>query len=140
MIFLDTNCFVRLAVTPASGAERDQALAVARFMRAAANGSKEFTTSDAVLAEVVFVLTSKRGYGRERADVAQRLRVLLSLKGCRSPLRRSWLRALDIWETRNALSFVDALAAAHVEQSGDELGTFDQALRKHPGIKTYRFP
>ncbi len=136
MIFLDTNYFVRLLVDPQNPDDVRKADSAARLMRSAASGSLKVTTSEAVIAEAVFVL-SGRLYKVSRVDVASKLGRLIMLPGFSHPHSRLWVTAFDIWLDRHALSFVDALAAAHALAYGHDLATFDKDLSRYPGLALF---
>jgi predicted nucleic acid-binding protein len=138
MIFLDTNYFLRLIAPPATPQDEVMTHQSAALFRAARNGSKEITTSDAVLAEVAFILTSAQNYKLSPAAASARLKPLLQLRGFRAADKKFWLRALDIWESSPRLGFVDALTASYAEQSGIELATFDADFNAFPSIVRYQ--
>lgn len=93
------------------------------------------TTAEAILAEVVYVLTSGVLYDLAREDVRDKLRVLLQLNGWALPDRPTWLRALDLYRDWPRLSFPDCLALAHVEVKRlRAVISFDRALSRVPGI------
>ena len=133
MIFLDTNFLVRLLVRPENERELEMADAAARLMRNVWHGTLEVTTSDAVLSEVVYVLSGSV-YQISRSDIADGLIRLLQLPAFRSTAKTIWLEAFRIWLDRPALSFVDALAASHSIRGGHQLATFDRKLMRTPGV------
>jgi predicted nucleic acid-binding protein len=137
VIFLDTNYFLRLATPPVTPQDEVMSHQSAALFRAARSGSKEITTSDAVLAEVAFVLTSAQNY-RLSPAAAARLKPLLQLRGFRGVNKRFWLRALTIWEASPRLGFVDALTASYAEDVGIELASFDSDFDAFPGITRYQ--
>ena len=97
-------------------------------------GIQTATTTDSVIAEVVFILSAKRHYGVERGDVVARLKPLLQLPGIRLPRKRSCLSALDLWVQTPKISFVDALGAQLAIDLRTELATFDVALTRVPDV------
>jgi len=99
-------------------------------------GDEETTTSEAILAEVAFVLASPRQYNLPAADVAAYLAALIRLPGLKLPRgqKRRYLRALDIWAATPKLGFVDALTVALVESTTIELATFDTDFDAIPRI------
>jgi predicted nucleic acid-binding protein len=101
------------------------------------SGAVETTTSEAILAEVAFILTSPRHYGASRSTAAAGLKALVRPRSCRLPAKELSLRALDIWVAHPELSFPDALAAAYSALRGFELATFDIALSRAPGVTAY---
>jgi predicted nucleic acid-binding protein len=113
------------------------AAALFRLVRA---GDETFVISDAVVAEVLFILSSKRHYAVPRADAAALLKPLLQLPGCRMPRKGLCLVALDLWTASPNLSFVDALVATYADRLGAPLATFDADLARVPGIVTWAPP
>ena len=123
-------------VTPNDASMATQAVALFRRARRA---EIVITTSEAIVAEVVFILSARNHYGMARQDVRSRLRPLLLVRGFRFDAKPVCLRALDEWQQRSQLSFPDALAAAHAELRDHELATFDQKLAALPGIKPFQW-
>jgi predicted nucleic acid-binding protein len=140
MIFLDANYFLRFwtkSDLPQTMAR--QAIAIALFARIDA-GMVEATTSEAVLVEVSYVLASKRQYGLSPEVVIAYLTETLRMPGLKLPhgKKEQYLRALELWSERPALGFVDALTAAMVENSDNELATFDAHFDGMAGIDHWR--
>lgn len=107
------------------------------FLRVS-EGEDVFTTTDAIIAEVVFAL--QRHYGLSRPDVTTRLKPVLQLRGCKLPTKRLCVRALDLWEVTPKISFVDALAAVQAQDANRSLATFDKNLTKVPGVTIWEPP
>ncbi|MEZ4500894.1 MAG: type II toxin-antitoxin system VapC family toxin [Thermomicrobiales bacterium] len=136
MIFLDENFLVRLLVAPQSEQDHLMVERAARLLRSALSGRREITTSEAVLAEVAYVL-SGTSYRIGRTEIAAGLTRLLQLRGFKSPFKTTWMEAMEIWVNRPSLSIVDSLAAAHCIESGMEIATIDRKLSQLPGLVTY---
>ncbi len=138
MTFVDANFVLRAVVDPTPPTEVMYETAIGLF-RAVARGDLVITTSEAALAEVTFVLTSKRQFGLEPAEVMARLRPILALPGFVLPpgRKRLYLRAFDFWTERPALGFVDALTVATIEDTGLSLATFDTHFNGFPSINRY---
>ena len=113
MNYADANVFLRYLVEPATPRDRLNAETAWIFFQLVQEGQETFTTSEAVIAEVVFILSSKRHYALPRDEVAERLKPLLELTGCEVPRKELCLAALDLWTERPELSFVDALGAMY---------------------------
>ena len=128
-VLVDTNLFVRLLVGIKNDEARHLLQTAKTLFRAAERGDLDFTTSEAVVAEVVFALTSVYGFDRERISAG--LTGLLSLQGCVMPTRDACTEALQVWMTTKALSFVDALLAVTATRSGFELATLDDKLGRY---------
>lgn len=138
MTFADANYFLRYIVRSPTADGQAKAEQAAVLFRAVERGEAEMTTSEAVIAEVAYVLAGPRHYHLPAAEVATRLRPLLLLGGFRLPRKRLYLRALDIMVEYPRLGFVDALTVATLEQSGLALASFDADFDRIPGIARYR--
>jgi len=138
MIVVDTNYFLRLVTRPVTPQDEVTHRDAETLFRRAEVGLEVFTTTDAIIAEVVFVLQRHCGLGR--IDAAKKVRPLLQLKGCRLPTRTWCVYALDLWEISPKLSFVDALAAVQARETGDVLATFDQDLAKASEATIWQAP
>ncbi len=134
MIFLDANYFLR-ALTRSSQPDVERMNRIAsELFRRAERGEVEATTSDAVIAEVAFILTAKAHYNLSADEAAGRLSAMLRLPGIKLRDKRVVLRALDIWADKPKLEFVDALTASYAQQPGIELATFDTDFDDLPEI------
>jgi len=126
VIVVNANLFLRFITRPQPGAEpRLFATADALFTTAGAR-KLDYTTSEAIVAEVVWVLTKTYKFPRE--GVRRPMRSLLNLPGCRMPTKNLCVDALDAWAENPKLSFVDALIARMTETEGHELATLDDDL------------
>ncbi|MDQ3612797.1 MAG: type II toxin-antitoxin system VapC family toxin [Chloroflexota bacterium] len=138
MIFLDANVFLR-ALTRSSDPNTERMRRIAdNLFRRVGRGDIDVTTSDAVIAEVAFILTAKSHYHLAVDDAAERLAALLRLQGVRLRPKHVILRALDLWAERPTLEFVDALTASYAQQAGIELATFDTDFDELPGITRWQ--
>jgi predicted nucleic acid-binding protein len=111
MNFIDTNIFIRYLVKD----DQDKAEACFRLLEKAKASKVELFTSESVIAEVVFVLSSKRLYNLSHQDIRVRLYPILSLPGLKMSNRRQYLRALDVYGNNN-IDFEDALSIATMER------------------------
>src|SRR4051812_17528182 len=107
MIFLDTNIFIRY-LTQDDPEKMRACLALLQRIQAGA----EATTSEVVIAEVAYVLSSPRLYKLSHADVSARLRPILLLRALKLSNKRRLLRALDLYSTYSHLDFEDCLTVA----------------------------
>lgn len=122
MQFVDANIFLRYLTKD----DPEKAAACYRLLEQATRNEVELTTSESVIAEIVFVLSSKRLYGLSHQDVHARLYPLLTLPGLKLPNRRQHLRALEIYSNNN-IDFEDALTVAAMEhQKITELYSYDR--------------
>jgi predicted nucleic acid-binding protein len=140
MTVIDANYFLRAIVRPQTPHDVQLATTAQTLFRLAAIGQETFTTNDAVIAEVVFILHSPRHYNLPRPDVSARLKPILSLSGCKLPQKTRVLRAFTLWEGTPSISFVDALTATQALDLGVALGSFDRRLGRVPGITLWQPP
>lgn len=131
MRFLDTNIFLRVVLDDdASRSERSRQLLL-RIQ----NGSEDATTSESVIAEIVYVLSSRSTYGLSRQAIHEALEPILTLAHLRLPNRGLYLRALDVY-AEHKVDFEDALSVAHIEDRGFEaIVSFDRDFDRIAGIR-----
>lgn len=98
MTFLDANIFLRYLVAPTSPDTQAMHDETTALFEAIERGDEEASTSEAILAEVAFVLASPRQYNLPGANVAAYLAPLLRPPRLTLPRgqKRRYLRALDI--------------------------------------------
>ena len=140
MTAVDANYFLRFLVQPATPEDQTMRASATALFRRVRAGEETITTTDAVIAEVVFILSSQRHYNRSRADVAALLRPLLQLAGFRLSGKGRCLRALDLWAARPSLSFVDALVVVQAQELRVPLASFDAELARIPDVTLWEPP
>jgi predicted nucleic acid-binding protein len=140
MILLDANVIIRLLTVPDSPATLRMTSVVAGLFRAIESGESEAMVSDAVLAEVAFMLTSPRHFGMEVPEVAGKLSAILQLRSLRVSDRQVLLYALALWAERPKLGFVDSLTATQARRLNVELLTFDSDFDGIDGIRLWAGP
>jgi predicted nucleic-acid-binding protein len=101
--FVDTNVFIRLLTRD----DLAKAQRCAALFRRARQGTARLVTSESVVAEIVYVLSSRATYQMARADIVTLLRPLLRIRSLRLEHKRSVLRALDRYAT-SSLDFEDS--------------------------------
>ncbi len=131
MRFVDANVFLRYLT-------RDDVAKAARvkdLLERAERGEVELLTSESVISELVFVLSSPRLYNLTRERIRTLLIPLVSLKGLKLPNRTLFLRALDLYAA-TPMDFVDALAIAHMEaRKMTEIYSYDGHFNGVSGIR-----
>lgn len=129
--FVDTNVFIRFLV-------RDDLVKTARstqLLARAERGAIELMTSEAVVLEVVQVLSSPRMYRMDRALIAKVMRSLLENNGLRIDHKSTLVRAFDIYEATR-LDYTDCLAIEHARRLGDgAVYSYDRGLDRVPGVR-----
>lgn len=130
MKFLDTNILIRyLTKDDPEKAERSYA-----FLQAVETGEEIVTTTEAVIAEVVYVLSSKRMYNYPREEIVKRLLPVLQLKGLRLPNKKWYIEALMLYGQRN-IDFVDVLIVTKMKYTSVSIVvSFDRDFDDFPFI------
>ena len=133
MKFLDTNVILRFLTRD----DEQKADACLRLFQRVQRGDEELVTCEAVVSEVVYVLSSARaGYGLSHEGIRSRLVPILTLRGLRLPQKRVYLRALDVYASSPFLDFEDALAVAHMERLGvEEIVSYDRDFDRVAGLR-----
>lgn len=137
MIFLDANLILRALTQPDDERSRRYQTVASTLLRQAARGEVHVTTSDAVLAEVAFILTAKKHYGLPPIIAAGLLGTIVRLRGFRHPRKKVLVKSLGIWESNPVIGFVDALTAAYAQSTGMVLATFDSDFNTLSGIERW---
>ncbi len=130
MEFVDTNIFLRYLT------QDDPVKAQACFdlFQKARSRQVQLTTSEAVIAEIVYVLASKYAYHLTPEEIRARLYPLLSLPGLKLPCRKVYLQALDLY-AQYRLDFEDALTIAQMRQAQlRTLYSYDRCFDRVPQI------
>lgn len=130
MVFLDTNILIRYLTKD----DPEKAARAYAFLLQVEQGTTLATTAEAVIAEVVYVLSSKTLYNVPRPTIRQRLIAIIDLPGLRLPNKPIYRRALDLYATTN-LDFVDCVVVAQMERAKlTRLLSFDRDFDTIPGI------
>jgi len=111
MDFLDTNVILRY-LTKDDPAKAQRCFELFQRVK---RREIQLTTSEAVMAEVVYVLASRSHYNQPRENIRTLLLPIVSLPGLKTPHRRAFLRALDLY-ANTTLDLEDALSIAHMER------------------------
>lgn len=131
MRFLDTNVFIRY-LTRDDAAKAAASMALFERLN---RGDEEVITSEAVIAEVIFVLTSRSHYGLTRLQAVERLHPVVLARGLHLAEKRTILRAIDVYTEHSLLDFEDALTVAHMEADGiEELYSYDRGFDRVEGV------
>lgn len=129
--FLDANIIIRHVTR---GNEKLSRKAY-RILEQIENGSACATTCESVIAECVYVLSSRSLYRFTREQVKTALMVILSFRGLKLPYKRVYQQALELYAA-SRIDFTDALAVAHMErQKITDIYSFDTDFDHFSGIK-----
>ena len=130
MRFVDTNIFIRHLTRD----DPEKAQACYQLFLSAQRNEVALTTSEAVIAEVVYVLSSEQLYNLSREQIRALLYPLLTLRGFKLSGREVYLRALDVYATSD-LDFEDAIAVAHMERHQlSEIYSYDRHFDQMSGL------
>jgi predicted nucleic acid-binding protein len=110
------------------------ALAEALFQQLQ-RGEEQVRVLESVVAETIFVLTSRNLYNVARSEVRDRLAFALTLTGVEMENKARALQALELYAEQRRLSFVDALiAVAAMEERPSEVYSFDEGFDRIDGV------
>lgn len=130
--FIDTNIFLRALLndhpqhTPAS----QQLLARIK------EGSIDAFTTDLVIAEIVFVLTSHKTITFTKKNIRGMLKPILALSNLSTPSEKIWSLIFDLYVDKN-IDFIDAYNIFVTKRLGIiQAFSFDQDLKKAGILKT----
>lgn len=128
--FIDANIFVRLL----AGDDEEKAARCLKLFKDCDGGDVELMTSEAIIAEIVYVLSSKTLYGQTRDQIADKLMPLLQLPGLRVTHKQTVLNAMSLYRTTN-ISFEDCLAIEHASREElDGIYSYDRKLGRATDI------
>lgn len=131
LCFLDTNIIIRHV----TGDSQELSQKARRILKRVESGKIRATTSESVIAECVFVLSSRSLYNLPRPHIRTILTVILSFKGLKLPYKRMYKRALDLY-VAHSFDFADALFIAHMErQHITDIYSFDRDFDRVEGVK-----
>jgi predicted nucleic acid-binding protein len=132
MRFLDTNIILRYLTRD----DPEKAQACFALFQRVKQGKELLTTSEAVIAEVVYVLSSPAVYNLKPSEISARLLPILLLRGLKLPKKRLYLRALELYVTYATLDFENVVSLAHMEQKKiKEIYSYDHHFNRVPTIK-----
>jgi predicted nucleic acid-binding protein len=130
MQFVDANVFIRFLTRD----DPEKAQACFELFQKAKKREILLTTSESVIAEVVYVLSSKQLYHLPREQIRALLYPLLSLPGLKLTHRNMCLRALDLYAAY-PIDIEDALIVAQMErQKMTELYSYDRDFDHLPEV------
>ena len=132
MRFLDTNVILRYLTRD----DEQKAEACYQLFQKASRGEETLVTSEAIVAEVVYVLSSLRaGYRLNRSEITARLFPIIMIRGLRIPQKQIYVNALNIYAS-SSFDFEDALAIAHMRQQDiTQIFSYDRDFDSVPGIQ-----
>jgi predicted nucleic acid-binding protein len=129
--FVDANIFVRFL----TGDDLAKAARCHELFERARRGEVSLFTSESVIAEITYVLSSPRTYGFSRASVAVALRPLIADPGIQIDHKETVLRAIALWGDSN-FDLADCLSVEHVRRTGcDGIYSYDRDFDRVAGVR-----
>ncbi|MGH2557970.1 MAG: PIN domain-containing protein [Thermomicrobiales bacterium] len=129
--FVDSNIFIRL-ITADDPARMARCL---DLFKRAERGDIQLVTSESIVGEAIYVLSSPVTYRMDREDIATRLRPILELKGLRIDHKRAILLALDRYE-QTRLDFEDCVVVAHtIRMELNGIYSYDRGFDRVSGVQ-----
>jgi predicted nucleic acid-binding protein len=129
--YLDTNVFLRYLTKD----DPNKAGACYALFQRLKTGVETATTCEAIITEVVYVLSARAHYNLPHDEIRARLTPLLTVRGLKISHKRVYLRALDLYATYPFLDFEDAVLAAHMERTKEtELYSYDTDFDRLPTV------
>jgi predicted nucleic acid-binding protein len=122
---VDANVFIYYL----TGVDEEKAERSLKLLRSLQRGEVEATTTDLVIAEVVWFLQRHKFTNDE---IREKVLPLLQSPGIRLSNKQMWNRVFDIF-CSDRVEFTDAHAAAVMEQTGMKIYSFDTGFDR---IKT----
>jgi len=126
MIVVDANVFLLGLAQPRDESNRWMHDEARDLLMGASRGEYHLFAPTAVIAEVMYVLTSKANYGLGATAACALLEPILRIDQLVIEDKPQVIRALSIWLDYPSLGFVDSLVAAMTERPGDVLASFDK--------------
>ena len=139
MIVVDTNILLLVMARPSEPVNLWMHEAAKRLFDSAARGEVLLYAPTAVIAEAVFVLTSRANYGLDAESTTRLLEPFVKIDAFRIESKPEVIKALAFWNEHPRIGFVDALVAAMVMRPGDVLASFDNHFRRFNQIQRYQW-
>lgn len=134
MYFVDTNIFVRFFTND----NQKKAQRCRQLFLKAKNNQLKLATTTSVIAEVVYVLSSRYIYKQTPTEIVNRLYPLLSLPNLQIDNKPVLIRALQLYKV-NSINFTDALILADMENNSlTDLYSYDHDFNRTRGYQVIR--
>jgi predicted nucleic acid-binding protein len=129
--FIDTNIFIRFLTKD----EPKKAEKCFQLFKKTKTKQIALTTTESVLSEVVYILSSKKLYNLSHSKIQNLLIPIINIQGFKIKFKKTFLQALDIY-SKNKIDFEDALTVAHMQLNKiKEIYSYDKDFNKFSKIK-----
>lgn len=130
VLFLDANVFIRLLTRDD---ERKYSACVQLFERIELS-EEQAATSEAIVAEVMYVLTSSSLYGLSHPQASALVRPLIELAAIQVDHKMALLEAFDLFES-TSLGFEDCIAVSHARRlRAQAIVSYHRGFDRIPGV------
>ena len=131
MRLIDTNIIIRYLTKD----DPVKAAACHRLIHDVKTGKDRAETTESVIAEAVYILSSSKHYNLSHDDVVTNLAPVVQLRGLTVPRKRILLRALALYKQYRHLDFEDCINATTVQaNSSSAIVSYDRGYDKIPGL------
>jgi len=131
-LFLDANVVVRHLTQDVP----EQGRRARDLLKRVETGELQVTILESAVAEIVYVLGSKRLYNLPRERIRDDVGGILALRGMKLTHKRACIVALELYAAHPHLSFVDALNAARAGREKDAaVVSFDKGFDRAGGAR-----
>lgn len=128
-IILDTNIIIRLL----TGDDKIKQEKAARLFEKIKEGKSTAFIHDVIIAEIVFVLVSKKLYSLSKHKIQSLLLPIVNLTNIKFNSKKKIKRAFELF-VQHDIDFEDALIASEAENEKKEILSFDKDFKKISSI------
>lgn len=129
--FVDTNIFIRFLTAD----DKIKAQKCFELFQRAEKKQVILTTTESVLSEVVYILSSKSLYHLSPKRIRDLLLPIVNLSGLKIPFKKVFIGALEIY-AKEKIDFEDALSLAYMKQEQiKEIYSYDKDFNKFSFVK-----
>lgn len=132
MYFLDTNIFIRFFTND----DPQKAKKCLELFEKIERKESLATTTEAVITEIVYILSSKNLYNLYYDKIKDLLEPIFHLSNLKIPEKQIYLDALEICVKKPKLDFEDAIIIAKMRKNNiKKLYSYDKDFDKIPGVE-----
>lgn len=130
---VDTNIFVRFL----TGDEPEKAERCLQLFERGRSGEIDLYTTESIITEIVYVLSSKQIYAKARVDIVDKLSPLLEGRGIRLDHKATIIAALARYRD-GRLDIEDCLAVEHAVRLGlDGIHSYDRRIGREGDVTRF---
>ncbi|OGM27709.1 hypothetical protein A3D00_00440 [Candidatus Woesebacteria bacterium RIFCSPHIGHO2_02_FULL_38_9] len=131
MQFVDTNIFIRFLTND----EPVKAKKCFELFEQARLGKIKLQTTETVIAEIVYILSSKKLYALNQSEISDKIIPIIRIRGIRIPDKSLIVKALQIL-AEYRLDFEDCILISHMwKKKSKDIYSYDRGFDKISSIK-----